>query len=160
MFYNNQYTVVSHAHSSQGKFDEGFTRVHIGRIAGGHRCHRNSYRLGVVRVQPHQGHGTGDYLPEQPAAMGNGNASLCGGSRRSPAARGQVRTARNRSGRFRLSRLVCPTPGANESATLPGHAVAYQSSHPSGKFNLDLSGQFPPLRCESQDKQFVSLLPQ
>jgi hypothetical protein len=30
MFCDNQYTVVSHAHSSQGMFDEGFTRIHIG----------------------------------------------------------------------------------------------------------------------------------
>jgi hypothetical protein len=29
MFYNNQHIVVSHAHSLQGKFDEGFTRIHL-----------------------------------------------------------------------------------------------------------------------------------
>ena len=29
MFGNHPAVVVSHAHSSQGKFDEGFTRIHL-----------------------------------------------------------------------------------------------------------------------------------
>jgi hypothetical protein len=64
MFGNHAEVVVSHAHSSQGTFDEGFTRIYIGRIAGGHRHHRNSCRDGFVRARSRQGLGAGDYLPE------------------------------------------------------------------------------------------------
>ena len=65
-----------------------------------------------------------------------------------PAAGGKANADGCQSEQSKLSGLVYPAPGANKSAVLPRHAVAYQSTYPPGKFNLDLSGQSPPLRCQ------------
>ena len=129
--------VVNHAHSSQGKFDEGFTRIYIDRIAGGHRDHRNSCRHGVVRVQPHPRHVPGDHLPEQSAAMGHGNACFL---RRTMTTLLQ-RTAPPTAIRPISMAWYVDLPDANESAALSRHAVANECEHRSRTFHLDLSQQ-------------------
>jgi len=74
--------VAENALSSQGIFDEGFTRIHIGRIADGHRDHRDSRRFAVDSGESGQVTRTGVKLPEQPATLGRRHAHFRLGQRR------------------------------------------------------------------------------
>jgi hypothetical protein len=64
MFVKHPAVLAGCSDSAQDKFDEGFTRIHIDRIAGGHRDHRNSRRVCFVRAWSCQGIGAGAFMPE------------------------------------------------------------------------------------------------
>jgi hypothetical protein len=115
MFYNCLYTVVSHAHSSQGIFDEGFTRIYIGRIAGDHRCHRNSRRMLLTVVSRVRSRVQAVCCLNNLQQWGNATHIYALDNDGLLPPDGRPPTARSRD---RLS-LVCPTSANNGSATLP-----------------------------------------